>query len=273
MVTEKELIDKYTKTRHPQAFNIDASTGVWQESTQYKLVQFDDNKTDYFGFEQNAALGKRKIIGKLTASDVAVSMSLIDSLRIQNYGDVISDRRWRQIYRYEWAAIPHIDHNGKAVTRYFDSFPCHYCGIILPDFLVQVDHRQPQARPGLAVVKCARAADSHFTESPSVGTKALQIDTISKANSIKKVSSLKQSSPEVSGKWLTFDWEKTPSANKISRYTLTDEGKTFVSVMSMFWGQAYVESYCLDNIINLVPSCSRCNSSKNGRAHARYVSC
>ena len=55
-----------------------------------------------------------------------------------------------------------------------ETMPCHYCGILLPLKLIQVDHRQPKTIHGLCVLKGLHMLGNGYTKEPGKGQKFTQ---------------------------------------------------------------------------------------------------
>lgn len=211
--------------------------------------------------------------GLITEAQAAADMTLIESLYFHVHGNVKNDARWHHLYRRAQRTFNFLNNAGNVVTQNLWSYPCHYCGFILPEQFIDVDHRQPQRHPGVAVLKVLHALNHNYTTQPATGTKGTQVVAISGATTPLAIQNLNQ--VPVSGlDWVTA-WRGgntvlNTNANKLARYTITDAGKTFLAVCTMYWGIKTVEKVCLNSLLNLVPACRMCNGAggKGSMTHA-----
>lgn len=209
--------------------------------------------------------------GSITEIQAAQDMTLIEDLALQDHKAVKNDDRWRHLYRRAQRNFKFMDAHNNINRQSLWSYPCHYCGFILPEQFIEVDHRQPQAHPGVAVLKVLHSINGNYTSQAAHGTKGTQTAAIAAANNNLAISALNQ--VPVNGWSWNIVWQggaNALTANKLARYTLTDAGKTFLAVCSMLWGISGTEKKCLNNLLNLVPACRACNgaSGKGSMTHA-----
>ncbi|MCP5426309.1 MAG: hypothetical protein H6970_14785 [Gammaproteobacteria bacterium] len=210
--------------------------------------------------------------GRITEAQAAQDATLIEQLAVANHRAVMADQRWQHLYHRAQRNFKFMNPAGNIVRQALWSYPCHYCGFILPEDFIQVDHRQPQRHPGVAVLKVLHAINGAYTTAPAHGTKGTQSAAIANAANPMAIGAL--NTVAVNGwNWATA-WQggaAVLTANKLQRYTITHEGRTFLAICSMYWGLTATENMCLNNLLNLVPSCGACNGSggKGSMTHAR----
>ncbi len=215
-----------------------------------------------------AAFGGANPRGNVTGKQAAKLLTLVDGLTFPGYNhlNAKSDPTWQQMYHYGMRNFKQQRPNGAVVTISLPSFPCHYCGLMIPVDTVQVDHRQPQAsNPGYQVAKVfhsIRLGSFDLTVRQASGVKNSQGMAISRGQAVNPipVKGWDRSNP-----WLRWN---PPIQQKLDRYTLTDEGKTFLTIAMMVHGVGNVESACVNSFSNLVPACPLCNRTKTNVIHA-----
>ena len=193
------------------------------------------------------------MIGWVTEAQAAADMTLLDNLSVANHVQIKNDLRWRRLYRRAQRNINFMNPVGVVVAQAHQTYPCHYCGVILPEEFIEVDHRQPQRHPGVAVLKVIRAVNAAYTTAAATGTKAGQVANINAAPSVgpfplslAQTMALAALNPiPVNGwDWVTA-WQGNAGAmnvNKTARYTITAAGQTFLSLCSMLWGLTRVRA-------------------------------
>lgn len=230
------------------------------------------------------------------ARDIALILNRIDALSYRAHTDCLDDARFRTLYGYQASvALPFIGPTGQAVSKPCEAYPCHYCGILIRKDLVQVDHRQPQALEAFAILKVLRAVFPGLTVSGPAGhitpfykgpapkwgakpkiinpapthyRKSIQAPQIANATTPVLLNQLNPVHPkgwDVSTKW---KFHNGTSTTKKDRYTLTESGQLALTAGIMLWGETKFSEACLNNLLNLVPSCAKCNNSKSKLVHA-----
>ncbi|MBO0947132.1 hypothetical protein [Fibrella forsythiae] len=202
----------------------------------------------------------------LAAATAATNATTLETLHFANHLHVKTDLRWRRMYHYKNRPFRFKRANGNYITQQLPSFPCHYCGIYLPEEFIEVDHRQPQASPGSAIIKVLRSINAGYTGGASVGTKAGQIADL-EANNVGVLNTVDVSEYDWNVAWQAGVGFMTPRA---ARYTLSSQGQTFLTICCMLWGSLAVEKRCLNSIINLVPACRMCNGAQ-GKGSKLYA--
>jgi hypothetical protein len=118
--------------------------------------------------------------GTILLTDIANHMTTIENCFLPGgHGTAMQDVRWQTMYQRANRNIPFMDHLGIVNFQVLPSYPCHYCGIVLPEELIQVDHRQPQNWPDAAVIKLMHSIPGHpYTYAGATGTKGQNIGVI-----------------------------------------------------------------------------------------------
>jgi hypothetical protein len=149
------------------------------------------------------------------------------------------------------------------VTR--ETMPCHYCGILLPLKLIQVDHRQPKAIPGLGVLKGLHMLDKGYTKAPGKGQKFTQFKA--DFQGIQKIPPKGRSTAGLPGK----SSENELDPEKLKRYTLTNKGRALITILHAAHGKNY-SRFFVNSLLNFVPSCARCNGAagKGDKPHVSF---
>jgi hypothetical protein len=173
-----------------------------------------------------------------------------------------ADPVWQTLYQRAARNIPFRTSAGADTKASMQSYPCHYCGIILPEELIQVDHKFPQkGGRDLALLKVLHTILPQYTEGQAIGQKNTQLaaGTAPAPVSVKAVP------------WNhTFGTHPTPfSPAKLARYSLSPRGKTFLGLCTMMRQLVPVMEKSLNSIHNLVPACQRCNGDKSNKAFAQ----
>jgi hypothetical protein len=168
---------------------------------------------------------------------------------------------------------------GGEVMEHLASFPCHYCGIILPVELIQIEHQMPQnGADGAAVLKALHSLNAGLTAEPAHGVKNMQAVRVAKSKTLSNAGTWAPRIAAVTAgnvcpvpvKGHLFglhEWFARPRIlEKLNRYTLTQRGKTFLTIAIMY-RQNFVQE-CKNSILNLVPACASCNRGKSNMVHA-----
>jgi|GEM_PF-2448495 len=203
--------------------------------------------------------------GPVTEVQAAQDADVLERLCVGHHTQAKNDPRWQTLYGRAQRPLNFIDATGNLVSARHWTYPCHYCGLVLPEELIQVDHRQPQAHPAVAVLKCLHALGHNYTTAPGQGQKTTQLANIAANN----VGALQMIRPNARP-WDPWQSAFATNAAKQQRYTITNAGKTFLSICCMFWGEKRTVEICLNSILNLVPSCAICNGAagKGSLTHA-----
>lgn len=237
------------------------ASGIAKAATNCFLVRSKENGIEYYELSDG-----KNVVGGVSAEQCAIILSAIDELGSpSDHLWVKSDTRWRKLYHYANRHFAILKRDGSIGSFASNSYPCHYCGLFVPEAMIQVDHQHSKGTyPGDAVMKVLRAIDGDLTVEGAKGTKGGQAEKI-----IKKKTSQLQPVPT---KEYPFDgsWsQKQIDVAKTNRYTLTNYGRTVVSLGCLVFGDTSFEKHCVNNILNLVPSCPRCNLQKNDKRFAK----
>lgn len=210
---------------------------------------------------------------QVTAAHAARDLTVLENCTFGNAaGDHLlarTDVAWRQMYHH--AQRPFVIRQPglggeHPVQRW--SFPCHYCGIAVPDELLQVDHQMPQnGAPGAAILKSLHSLNRGYTTAAAHGTKNTQIAHIATSNLGMLAT--------VSVKGYAFGTKVWNTPNlplggaKGQRYSLSPSGVTLLAIAIMHYGQLRFSRECINSFLNLVPSCASCNGAagKGSKLH------
>jgi hypothetical protein len=146
------------------------------------------------------------------------------------------------------------------------TFPCHYCGIILPDNLIEVDHQMPNgSAPGIAKTfhTMSHVLDVELTFRRGHGHKSRQSRAIYYKNT-QNITPIPVKEYPINTEWN----DKFCDEDKNDRYTLTQIGEIILSCMIAVLGTNTVSNICSNSIYNLVPSCATCNRRKKKSPHS-----
>lgn len=205
--------------------------------------------------------------GVVSEADAATVITRIEALSLADHKDAKQIPAWQTLYHQGNRAMKYMAPNGAIADGALQvTYPCHYCGIILPEELIQVDHHKPQAFPGLGVLKVFHSLSmpngTLLTTNVAQGVKNTQI------NILLGLAMGPLTSVPVKGRAFAAAWaEKGPDLNRDARYTLTDTGKTILTLIEMLQSGA-AERWGVHNLLNLVPACPKCNNAKSGKRHA-----
>ena len=250
-----------------QERSIDPNSGQITVSGNRRLfVQLGANDGAHIYYTATANNTHRD--GDITGTEAARLFTLIAGLvfHLNDHLQAKNDARWQRIYHYAARWFDALDQNGNVVQMSLHSYPCHYCGLILPEDSIQVDHRQPQAgASGLAVAKMlhsVRLTGLTLSAGAATGVKNQQAIRIARNQG--------NLNPVPVKAWpRNTPWQQhNVNQAKTDKYTLDPEGVTFLTLAVMTHGANYFESACVNSFLNLVPACPLCNRSKTNIAHA-----
>jgi hypothetical protein len=204
--------------------------------------------------------------GAINENKVAELLTILESMSYPGGHQAAKlDGRWQQLYHRSPRRLFYMD-NHSNVLQYpapgIASYPCHYCGVILPEEEIDIDHRQPQTAPaGILVAKSFHSIGGALTVSSASGEKNPQVVPINRGVAVV---------PVAPKGWPRGNpWQAHAFVNpKTDRYTLTQIGITVLTVASFYYGSDRLRTMCQNNLINLVPACGICNRSKTNTLHA-----
>lgn len=177
------------------------------------------------------------------------------------HGRWLADGDWKILYQV--ADRPLREVNGVTVrdTAAIETVPCHYCGLLLPTrTIIQMDHHHPKAprpfggtRGGTrAVAKVLRAFDGTLMQGPAHGAKGTRFRAPTPIPPAKA----------------SFG---AGSAMNRARYTPTDKGIFFLSMLIRVKTWVDVETKCVNSFLNMVPLCASCNGAGSKGAGLRRI--
>lgn len=217
--------------------------------------------------------------GHISEDQAAADLTLIFDLYKEKHTSVKTDSRWQHMYLCKNRPFTFVKPDGNDTVMQLKAYPCHFCGMILPEGYIQVDHRQPQASPGVAVLKVLHSLTGAYTTGKGKGVKARAVGDIVAAPSVAFTAPLQAAVgklPTVPPKGLVtgafFNPVYLPANQaKLDRYTITAEGETFLSLGEMYLDD--MQKYCINSLLNLVPACPSCNSTaaKGAKIHATGI--
>lgn len=158
-------------------------------------------------------------------------------------------------------------------SEHLESMPCHYCGIYFPMGSIQVDHYQPKkdGLEGAAIIEILYGMNPRYVCSSNSGYR--KMGDIAKLTSIQLQQMLSQhQAPPPRGHGLEdvifplgLPYPKNENKNLQptvpKNCVLTFEGIIFLSYVYHLSGCN--KRLFIDSILNLVPSCARCNRHKS----------
>ena len=216
-----------------------------------------------YGFRQ--AGGGGPLHGGVPANQLAGDATIMNNLAVKNHGDVKLRADWRTLYHRAQRPLQFCRNSNTGVAAAhgnYWSYPCGYCGLVLPEELIQVDHRQPQQWPAVAIMKVMRTVGGgQYASAASTGQKAAQFANLAAGGVIAPITVGKHDFGQA------FVQSFPTGGNAVEqRHTLTVQGEVFLTVCTMVWGENNVTNVCLNNVLNLVPACAQCNggSGKSG---------
>lgn len=264
MVTAVDLQNRYAFYRSVKRLRNVINDRVQQDALNVDITRAQVVGVWSYGFQD--AHGNDQ--GVVSEADAATVITRMQSLYFQNHGDVKGNGTWQTLYRRAQRQVPFMDAAGNianAPALGLWSYPCHYCGIILPEELIQVDHQKPQAFPGLGVLKLFHSmtipGGTLLTTAAAQGAKNTQINAIlGLGGGLVPI--------PVKAKAFAAGWaEKAPNLARNDRYSLSDHGKTILTLIEMLWSVGSAESLGVNSLLNLVPACPKCNNAKRDKKH------
>ena len=161
---------------------------------------------------------------------------------------------FRRIYGYKQRNVNYCTADGEKPV-FMDTFPCMKCGVVLPEYLVTIDHQKPQAGgEAQAVAKVFRAF--RLTNEGPKGQKG-QAFNFSSDNELTQALIA-----DNVGKTIVPFAQKYVGVSKNERNTLNISGIIAYSTIIWLGLRASLFSNCMHSLLNLKPLCTSCNSSK-----------
>lgn len=210
----------------------------------------------------------------MSAQEAAEEASVIASLgsslttgdmRAGTYSDIKNDPIWQHMYHYASRGLDFLTSSPGSgaltpVRKQHPTYPCHYCGIVLPMEFVEVDHRQPESKPRPCVIKSLRAVNP-------LNVSAIGFRPGTKASACRNIANVHLNNfstaniPKVAINGWDFATPFTEHGETDDRYTLSNRGLILDTLLQMFWGETKYQTYCIYSILNLVPACRACNGT------------
>lgn len=195
---------------------------------------------------------------RLSLTEIQAILTEIDGLSFADYRMATNHPKWQQLYRVANRKLKYHPYNDGPNEL---TAPCQYCGLLLPMDLLEVDHQKPKASGKtdwaiLKVLHTIRPA-GFLTVGAAHGQKNTQLQNITGA----AVPAAVTPANRARAAWADRQFNTLPQA-KQDRYTLAPRGKVLMALANKcFWND--LEERCVNNILNLVPACPRCNKTKS----------
>lgn len=189
----------------------------------------------------------------INASDAIFLSEKIDELYMgstasEYRGNLFSCDVWVKMYQGASYSIPYISGSSPSLKTE-PAMPCHLCGLVLPNKIVQIDHIKPSSGGGdHAIIKLLRYLSNDFTNAARIGKRFNGIEPVvvlTKSDSVRRV--------------------KETDSSILERYTLTEKGNIFLSILLAACVKYYVIDSCVNSLINMQPLCPTCNNSKSNK--------
>lgn len=176
----------------------------------------------------------------------------IEKLYVYDHKNIKYNIQWRTIYQAETRNVQFIAKQTHQTSSLL-TIPCHYCGIILPLALIEIDHFKPQTGgEDAAVLKIFRNLNIGLTEHQGSGQKA---------NAIRSGFALKINTQR--GKYNSLQDPNFTKPKDLLKNQLTDFGASIKTAFEKMDLYDDLKTCCMNSLLNLVPSCGRCNKSKS----------
>lgn len=205
------------------------------------------------------------VVVSATQYEVAERLSQISDMSYakSSYDRVKQNIIWKLMYQNADRHISYI-YGTAPFPKPKSSYPCTYCGIVLPEKLITIDHQRPQKGGTTeAVAKVfrilgltrekPRGAKGAFLYQKNLSTLQLKASN----GSLGHVPAI----PTRKGVPAKAD-----TVNGLDdRYTLNRLGIFLYSIVVASKALEELESLCMHSLINLAPSCQSCNSTRSNR--------
>jgi hypothetical protein len=202
----------------------------------------------------------------------------VEPLKSNQYRRVLFNMFWRHIYaamKVKFKTfVRHSDGSVKDIEA--DAFPCHYCGIYLPEKLIEIDHEYPTNGTNkvaviaevMSVMNSAYVKDVPGKRSVKANFFSwLDVETLKAEVTSGNVDQKGQGiiNPRATYFPKAVVWPKGADATKSDRTfgehcQLTSQGIIFLSYV--YFRHANPARYFYNSILNLAPACAACNRSK-----------
>jgi hypothetical protein len=162
-----------------------------------------------------------------------------------SYRQILGNKLWCEIYRVQPCTFPTYNHktNKMGKLTYFAT-ACQKCYLILPVWLLTIDHAKPQdGGQADALLRVFRAAG--LTDKPGFGRKNWQLQ--------EKTAASVGVTPYAPA-------QNEQRGGVVERYTLNTHGILYYSLLMHFGLLEELANKSMHHLVNLRPMCGPCNS-------------
>lgn len=259
MINAKNLEDRHAATNNARRVRTVLHGQVVEDL--HKPWRLDRNYlAGGWSYSFNDGVTNRGIIPETEAVQLLNDM---ERLYCKEHRNVMENTTWRALYGRDFRQVLFQDPAGGVGLgppgEALWTYPCHYCGIVLPEELIEIDHQKPASAPGYGVLKLFHSFTTPgglpLTTGGAHGAKNTQRVQIVGGGAVLPV--------PVKGRGFDVGWDsKTITPAIANRYTLTDHGQTVLTLIEMMHSPGKAADWGRNSLLNLVPSCARCNNSK-----------
>lgn len=179
-----------------------------------------------------------------------------------DHRDVTDDGVWHKVYgrmpTFKFATAD-VGSNGElieGVPLETEAVPCSKCGVVLPLFAIEVDHRFPQVGDSyMAAMKVFRSIG--LTLHGATGRKGLHVNAITFNQTVPETTTRPPHAHRASHSFFTAIDKATP--NPMGELLLRT-----VSVLDDPMQKKFLKA-CMNSFVNLQPMCRRCNGGKSNQ--------
>ncbi len=188
-------------------------------------------------------------VAPVTRQQLVQFAAIIQQSYLDNHHrDVLQEAQWRGLYHVGQRVLSYLGGDGLPLhpAPMTDTVPCADCGLVLPLRNIQIDHQRPFAGNDCEpVCKVFRAMG--LTVGGPDGRKGGAVVAAYAA--------------QVGGQ------QGPANATKGDKYTLSDRGAIFYTLVNWAGKSMLLEERCLNHIINLRPLCGACNTPNRNTRH------
>lgn len=194
-------------------------------------------------------------VAPVTLAQVTAFVNIIvnDSFNNNYHRRVIHNAGWRAIYSVAPRALLYLAHGAAPCPKPpADTVACHDCGLVLPLANIDIDHQRPKVGNDYEpVCKVFRAMG--LTQAGPSGPKGGAV--------------LATYAPSVGAVAPPASARNAAGAALYQKYTLTDRGQIFYSLVHWAGQSMILQERCLNHVINLRPLCGACNTPNRNTRH------
>lgn len=245
--------------------------------------------TDLFYENEVIYLNKKEILKKNLAVKLARAVDTFYA-KTQYRVNAMKDETWQRLYHQAKRNVAVMSATGHILINAESTYPCHQCGIILPEQFIQVDHYMPQdSGEDASIVKILRALG--LTELPSSGKGSLlgpgskwsglvfpapapaapAPPAPVKSGPVRMIAEAPPAQPPLRSFFYPKGrkrgcTERFQSSIVDAKWRTTDTGAAFLSLLHhVDPGRGILRTLCLNSYLNLVPLCPLCNNKKENQ--------